>query len=1174
MSEHEGNLSHAIGWYGSYTKESGDFCDAYSLNYNLDKINRIFTISGETNKFILKNSEEDDLDLNCGAGVILYSTDGIPYDPIGFNRGFLDNKVIHQRLLKVPSSEFEEFKIVRATEKYSEVVGTYKLTDMFRENKPVYKNTENGWFIFYLSGRFRLANSLENYTKGLTGQTNIPNGIFASDTSNSEYAVSVGVERVDRKLCQVNSRYMVRKITGAYFEKIRDLYYYTRSPRTLDEQYIEEISFKKDPSFLKIKNLELNSPSTPWNKFNPKLDNQTIVESKLELKYEASVSDDCVLSVIENEIAPNLNEGVGKLVSRYSPDFRVSQDVIDEPMQRKTIKMSSPPSIGDDEGNKTFDFSGSGRKYIQIDDSIGNTTILNNLVGFSIYIRFKPKSSLSEVLLSKWSQKGQVVSADSAILLYTDQIQNGQRSTLQWGNVKINEWNDLFVTYSPVTQTMTSYLNEFLSAEVNDNFTNIGRGNFPLIIGGYFSDVNEFEKFNGQISDIRIYEGVLSSDDVNKIRQKQDHHSNRIVYSTPEKFEYNPNVYMENDVSRSGFIERPRQYKPTAYEFELSYDKQKLIALEKRTDTIQDITYSTFYEYRYVINKWEFFDTKLLNDDYRLDLSYNDFCYDGDLLFVRTSEDLIIAHNLNNTTNNTTQLTISSNINVRPIISRIEDRKYFCVARKNATLAIYNVTDIENPISITSEIANGINSITHLKVINDIVVFLANGGTVHFGRINKNNTFDYLGGLIAFTDLSFNKLSFIQGPGGKKYVCLIYSGQNISDIDDRFKSIGRVNASIGYMKLYELDESNTTLGEPYTITPPYDEFGSEFLNLRNFGTKVVSDGTDNLYISCIHTDETNTKQGIVYWYKFSEELNKFVFVSRLFKESNNQTNFGYNIIPVRDTLIVHSEFTEAVDDKLRFAEIFKLNNVTTSELKFYDENRFNHEKYDDYFKMVAWYRFNEIYSYRKNENATETFVVFDNSGNYNHLNCEFVGNPLQSTFLSPSEGDATYLFGRDSHCNVSLNLENKSFTINVWYLVEDFYDGESVLLSMYDSDNLVSEKGFMLFSNGDLRIGTSSNTKPTEIALITEKNIWNMLSIAYDAESKTFTFYVNAVEKKKLTEIELEFDNNVFTIGGLSRTKNPFYGYIDDVKLYEKILTTEDIMYEFKKSWKFDWIKT
>jgi hypothetical protein len=127
---------------------------------------------------------------------------------------------------------------------------------------------------------------------------------------------------------------------------------------------------------------------------------------------------------------------------------------------------------------------------------------------------------------------------------------------------------------------------------------------------------------------------------------------------------------------------------------------------------------------------------------------------------------------------------------------------------------------------------------------------------------------------------------------------------------------------------------------------------------------------------------------------------------------------------------------------------------------------------------------------------------------------------------------------------------------------------------MYDSDNLVSEKGFMLFSNGDLRIGTSSNTKPTEIALITEKNIWNMLSIAYDAESKTFTFYVNAVEKKKLTEIELEFDNNVFTIGGLSRTKNPFYGYIDDVKLYEKILTTEDIMYEFKKSWKFDWIKT
>ena len=62
----------------------------------------------------------------------------------------------------------------------------------------MYKNLENGWYIFFYDGRFRLTNALENYTKGLTGQRNKPNGIFIAEFSNNQYAIAEGVEQLTK----------------------------------------------------------------------------------------------------------------------------------------------------------------------------------------------------------------------------------------------------------------------------------------------------------------------------------------------------------------------------------------------------------------------------------------------------------------------------------------------------------------------------------------------------------------------------------------------------------------------------------------------------------------------------------------------------------------------------------------------------------------------------------------------------------------------------------------------------------------------------------------------------------------------------------------------------------------------------------------------------------------
>ena len=150
------------------------------------------------------------------------------------------------------------------------------------------------------------------------------------------------------------------------------------------------------------------------------------------------------------------------------------------------------------------------------------------------------------------------------------------------------------------------------------------------------------------------------------------------------------------------------------------------------------------------------------------------------------------------------------------------------------------------------------------------------------------------------------------------------------------------------------------------------------------------------------------------------------------------------------------------------------NNISEQQLKNYDLSTTGFDMYDSEFKLEVWYRFNEIYSYSKQTRySREKYMVLDHSGNYNHLNCYFKISPRREEFKGPLEGDMTYRFEKSSHANVNLNLSNTSFTLNLWYLVENFDDDQSVLLSMYDSENINSEKGFVMYSNGNFMTGTN-----------------------------------------------------------------------------------------------------
>ena len=347
MSTYEANYTHKIssqkiGWYGHYTKESLDFCDAYSFDVDVDSVESLFGISSVDDSYY--GASASTVELKCGSGVVLYTNKRTPNLIEDFHYGYLDTPTDEEGqklpplLIRPPHSNFEKFEIKFATPNYKQVEGTYKLTDIFKEGHPVYKNSDNGWHILYKDGRFRLVNKLVNFTDGLTGQRNKPNGIFISEDSNTDYAIAEGVEQLTQKLCKVNSRYTVRKSTGAYFEKKKELYLTPRTPRSLDEKTITETSISKYPTHLLIDNFILSSNETDWIKYETIIKNHLPVENDtLTLTYDASVSDNCELTTPTKEEYINNGTHIDNLVERISPAYMISETVIDEPIQGKTF---------------------------------------------------------------------------------------------------------------------------------------------------------------------------------------------------------------------------------------------------------------------------------------------------------------------------------------------------------------------------------------------------------------------------------------------------------------------------------------------------------------------------------------------------------------------------------------------------------------------------------------------------------------------------------------------------------------------------------------------------------------------------------------------------------------------------------------------------------------------
>jgi hypothetical protein len=211
--------------------------------------------------------------------------------------------------------------------------------------------------------------------------------------------------------------------------------------------------------------------------------------------------------------------------------------------------------------------------------------------------------------------------------------------------------------------------------------------------------------------------------------------------------------------------------------------------------------------------------------------------------------------------------------------------------------------------------------------------------------------------------------------------------------------------------------------------------------------------------------------------------------------------------------------------------------------------------------LVAYYPFNG--------NAN------DESGNGNN------GTVHEATLTSDRFGNSSsaYTFGGDGdYINIgndeSLNRENSSFSINTWinfnnYLSTSFPNQAAAIMSNRPSANNYGTL-FALVHHGKLEIGTGGAEESARTPELLSTNQWLNVCVTHDNTTHITNFYIDGVFVYTTTS----YDNSIVNVAsgdhyiGKETHENlyPFDGEIDDMYLYNRVLTLEEVQELYNNS--------
>ncbi len=195
--------------------------------------------------------------------------------------------------------------------------------------------------------------------------------------------------------------------------------------------------------------------------------------------------------------------------------------------------------------------------------------------------------------------------------------------------------------------------------------------------------------------------------------------------------------------------------------------------------------------------------------------------------------------------------------------------------------------------------------------------------------------------------------------------------------------------------------------------------------------------------------------------------------------------------------------------------------------------------------LVAWYPFNG--------NAN------DESGNGNHG----VVNGATLTADRSGNGNSAYLFNGINNNIVStpdLPASNSPRTISLWTKTNSSSAG-LMSAAAYGSGagGYVIFPAFILNSNGKyyFESGSSSNQLFSESSV--SDNNWHQITLTYSGQNTPVRMYVDGVLNASSVNLDLITENSPFVIGSASWADLWFSGIIDDIAIYNRALTQEEI---------------
>lgn len=215
--------------------------------------------------------------------------------------------------------------------------------------------------------------------------------------------------------------------------------------------------------------------------------------------------------------------------------------------------------------------------------------------------------------------------------------------------------------------------------------------------------------------------------------------------------------------------------------------------------------------------------------------------------------------------------------------------------------------------------------------------------------------------------------------------------------------------------------------------------------------------------------------------------------------------------------------------------------------------------------LVGYWKMNEV-----SWNGTSGEVVDQTLNNYDGTR---IGD---ATTISSGFGKSGTFDGTGDYVSMGnvLNFgDSTDFTLSAW-VNRTTFTGDDQIIAKRNSES-TAEVGYLLWVDGndgsgdldDVRFMVSDGSDEFLIETTTTMTTsgWNLVTVVFDDDSATnSTIYINGVDSKSSTTGTIADVNSLinsvnFTIGAESDAGEPWNGYIDEVRVYDRAITAEEV---------------